>query len=168
AAPGNPVLEGQIRCVVDALRLLERCAHDEASATRGCCGPSERVVLLQDYRARARRVSLERRGHASAAAADDRDVRVDPMLGHEASLVSNAGRRQLTVRPSWGPAAHAAAGPNRRLPLASPGARNPRARSYGQACGAPGIFLGAAEVPLGERSEFLWAWVTAHSYWTRS
>src|SRR5262249_22404144 len=91
-----------------------------------------------------------------------------PMLGHEVSLVSNAGRRQLTVRPSWGPAAHAAAGPNRRLPLASPGARNPRARSYGQACGAPGIFLGAAEVPLGERSEFLWAWVTAHSYWTRS
>jgi hypothetical protein len=83
AAPLHPVLEGEVGRVADAQRFLERGPDDEAAAAGGRRGAAERVVLFQQHHAGAGLPGLQRRGHARAAAADDRDVRVHTRLGHE-------------------------------------------------------------------------------------
>ena len=73
-SPRDPVLEGQVGRVVDAVLLLQRRADDQAAAAGDDGRAAGLGVLLEGDGARSGIAGLDAGRHAGAARANDRDV----------------------------------------------------------------------------------------------
>ena len=73
-SPLDPVLEGQVGRVVDAVLRLQRRPDDQAAASRDDRCTAELGVLLEDDGARSCIKGLDAGCHAGGACPNDRDV----------------------------------------------------------------------------------------------
>src|SRR5262249_38444552 len=74
AAPRDPVAEGEVRRIVDAMLLLQRRADDQAAAARDDRRAAGLAVALERDRAGAGVARLDAGRNAGGAGADDRNV----------------------------------------------------------------------------------------------
>ena len=74
AAPLHPIFEGHVRCVLDALGLLQRRTDDAAATAGNCGGPTAFTRLFQNDGFAARASDFDSRRNPCASPAYDHNI----------------------------------------------------------------------------------------------